>query len=79
MSRLNNGTVLITITGIITTSVTILGIVSLLVDANTNLQLNGKHNDTSVEVEIEKSLANIKLDNCQLRKKEDNRLICDSK
>ena len=76
---MSNGNTLIAMTAIITTAMTILGIVSLLVNANTKSNAELTHKDTWIKVGIEKSqLPNIKQDGCLLGK-EDNRLNCENR
>ena len=71
-----NGNTIIAITGIIAAAS--FGIVALLVNAETKFNLKGKHNESSVQVEIEQSkISQQKQSDCFLGE-EDNRLPCDS-
>ena len=73
-------TTLIAIIGILTASITILGIVSLLVNGNTKSPAELTHEDTSIKVRVEKSQLpkNIKQDGCLLEK-ENNHLNCENR
>ncbi len=53
---MSKGSVLIAMTGIIAASMTIVIIVGLLANGNTNVNFKGKQKDTTIEVDIKKSL-----------------------